>query len=311
MNEAYYTQLGDRADLADVEVNAPEGYIASQILPIVTVKEKTGVIYYATVTADVTAQAGRAAGAAPNGTQISDSSTTFTAAESIKRGKITPDEVKTMGSIQKADLVGAKFAKRSVMNAFEGDVAALIMASGSAADATFDPSKVRTQIQTAKQSMRLYQGQTALIAATYNIESMLQSMLSDSVYGAALARLVTGSSGVEAVRGITLEAWKQALALFFGVGKVLAGDDTVWNATAIAGRFAVGKLDDSGDELAHKYQPVLGKVFQFAPDGKNPWFVESIPDRITKNNYYDATQWYDAVILNSDAVYVFDGVPQS
>jgi len=310
MNDAYYTQTGERADLAAVEVNAPEGYIAPKILPIVPVREKTGVIYYATVTADAAAQTGRGVGVAPDGTQISDSSTTFTCAESIKRGKVTPDEAKTMGGIEKADEVGAKFAKRSVMKHLESDVGGLILASGAEADYHFDPSKIRTQIQTAKQALRLYEGRTALIAATFNIEAMLQSMLADAVYGAALARLVTGASGVAAVQGISLEAWKQALALFFGVNDVLAGDDTVWNAAAVAGRFAIAKLDDSTDELAHKYKPVLGKIFQFAPDGKNPWLIESIGDRITKNNYYDATQWYDSVILNSGAVKVFDGVPQ-
>jgi hypothetical protein len=310
MNDAYYTQTGERADLAALEVNAPEGYIADKILPIVPVREKTGVVYYATVTADVAAQTNRSVGAAPDGTQISDSNTTFTCAEAIKRGKVTPDEAKTMGGIEKADMVGARFAKRSVMKNFEQDVCALILQSGSDADAAFDPAKVRTQIQTAKQAMRLYEGRTALVAATYNIEAMLQAMLSDATYGAALARLVTGTSGVAAVQGISLEAWKQALAIFFGVQDVLAGDDTVWNATAVAGRFAIVKLDDSADELAHKYKPVLGKAFQFLPDGKNPWLIEAIADRITKNNYYDATQWYDAVVLNSGAAYVFDGVPQ-
>jgi hypothetical protein len=306
MNDAYYTELGERADLAALEVNPPEGYIAGQILPIVPVSDKTGVIYYATLTADSAAQTNRSTGAAPSGTQISASNTTFTAAEAIKRGSITPDEAKVMGGIQKADMVGAKWAKRQVMAYMEGDVRTLIL--GGTKDASFDPAKVQTDVQTAIQDVRLYEGRSALISSTWTIKAMMQKLLSNNTYGPALARLVGSVGGPAGMQGMSLEAWKQALAIFFGVDTVLAGDDTIWNATAVQGRFAIAKLDDGTDELSHKWKPVLGKVFQFMPDGKNPWLIESIPDRLTKNNHYDATLWYDAVVLNSGAFYLFDGV---
>lgn len=306
MNDAYYTSEQERADLAALEVNPPEGYIGSQILPTVPVTDKSGVVYYATVTADSAAQTNRSTGAAPNGTQISASNTSFTAAEAIKRGSITPDEVKVMGGIEKADKVGAMWAKRQVMAYLEGDIRTLVL--GGTKDATFDAAKVQTQVQVALQAVRRYEGESALIASTWTLKAMLQQLLADDAYGPALARLVTGSSGVEAVRGLSLDVWKQSLAIFFGVDKVLAGDDSIWNAAAVAGRFSIAKLDDGMDELSHKWKPVLGKVFQFLPDGKNPWLIESIPDRLTKNNHYDATLWYDAVILNSSANYLFDGV---
>ena len=308
MNDRLYTQEGERPDLAAMEVAAPEGFIAHEILPIVPVVDKTGIIYYATATADVAAQTGRAVGAAPTATQISDSSTTYTCAEAIKRGRITPDEAKQMGGIEKADAVGAKFAKRSVMRARETDCAGLILATGAAADNAFDPAKIQTDVQDAIDTFELYDGVTALIASTWVFKAMLQEMLLDSTYGPALARLVSGASGVQAVQGLSLEAWKQAVAIFFGVDKVLAGNSGIWNATAINGRFAIAKLDDDPDPMSHKWKPVLGKTYQFLPDGTNPWFIESIPHRNTKNNFYDATGWYDAVLLNSAAVYVFDGV---
>jgi hypothetical protein len=306
MNDAYYTELGERADLAALDVNPPEGYIGSQILPTVPVTQKTGVVYYATVKADAAAQTNRSTGAAPDGTQIAQSNTTFTAAEAIKRGSITPDEAKGMGGIEKADMVGAKWAKRQVMSYLEGDIRTLIL--GGTKDASFDPAKVQTQVQDAVQDIRLYEGRSALIASTWTIKAMLQQMLNDQTYGPALARLVTGASGVDAIRGLSLDIWKQSLSIFFGVDQVLAGDDSIWNASTVAGKFAIAKLDDGSDELSHKWKPVLGKVFQFLPDGKNPWLIESIPDRLTKNNHYDATLWYDAVVLNSGALYIFDGV---
>lgn len=310
MNDAYYTEEGERPALAAMEVNAPEGFIGSKIMPTVPVTQKSGIVYYSTLTADAAAQTNRSTGAAPNGVQISQSNATYTAAEAIKRGSITPDEAKGMGGIDKADEIGAKYSKRQVMRYLESDIAALVMDSGSAVDAHFDPAKIQTQIQTALQSLRLYEGKTALVASTYNLKAMLQAMLTDGVYGPAMARLVTGTTGVEAVRGLSLDAWKQSLAIFLNVDQVLAGDDGIWNATAIAGRMSIIKIDDSADELSHKWKPVYGKVFQFLPDGKQPYLIESIPDRLTKNNHYDATIWYDAMALNTGANYTFDGIPQ-
>ena len=66
---------------------------------------------------------------------------------------------------------------------------------------------------------------------------------------------------------------------------------------------------DGSDELVHKYEPVFARNYLFLPDGKNPWFVESIGDRLTKANVYDAALWYNVVELNSAAIYVFSGIP--
>lgn len=306
MNDAYYTDTAERPDLAALEVNAPEGYIGSMILPTVPVMDKTGVVYYATVTADSAAQTGRSIGAAPNGTQIAPSNTTFTAAEAIKRGSITPDEAKVMGGIDKADQVGAKWAKRQVMAYLEGDIRTLIL-GGTPSD-NFDPAKLLTQTQTALQALRLYEGRTALVTSTATLKAMVQAILNNTTFGPSFARLIAGGSPAVAATGMSLAAWRSALAIFLGVDEILAGDDGIWNATAVSGRYAICKLDDGADPLSHKWKPVLGKVFQFLPDGSNPWLIESIADRLTKNNHYDATLWYDAVILNSAAVYLYSGV---
>jgi hypothetical protein len=310
MNDSYYTERGERPELAALEVNPPEGYIGKNLMPIVPVREKTGVIYYATVTADAAAQTGRAAGTAPTSTQISTSNTTFTAAEAVERGAITPDEVKSFGSIEKADLIGAKWAKRQVMNAYEGDVRDIILGSGAAADASFDAAKFQTQVQDALQTTRLFEGRTAMVASTRNLRGMLQEMLSDPVHGPALARLVGAQGGPEAVMGLNVKMWMAALALWFGVDEVMAGDDTIWNAAAVLGRLAVVKYDDGSEELSHKYKAILGKTWQFMPDGVNPWVIQTVDDRVNVNNLYDAYLWYNVIALNSAATYVFDGIPQ-
>ncbi len=306
--DPFYTITGPRPDLAAIEVNPPEGYIGSKIVPTVHVADKTGTIYYATVTSDGTAETDRSAGAAPDSTQISNSNTTWTCAEAILRGKITPDEVKGMGGIEKADVVGAKYAKRAVMKAMEATIANLVLDSGVAASDSFDPAKVLTDVQDALHSLRQYEGRTTLVASTKTLKSMWQELLNETTASKVLSRIVSGTAPGVAAGGLNMQAWLDAVALYLGIDQVLAGDDTVWNATAISGRFAIGKFDMGTDELSHKYMPVYGKNFVFLPDSGSPYFIESIADRLTKNNMYDCSVWYDVVEFNAAAKYVFDGV---
>jgi hypothetical protein len=301
MQDSLYTQNGDRPDLAPIEVNPPEGYIAAKILPISPVMEKAGSVAYATVTADVAAQTGRSAGAAPATTQISNSATTFSCAEAVKRGGITPDEVKQMGGIEKADIVGTKFAKRSVQNYLESDVCAHIL--GTAASATFDPAKLKTQVQVAANAVRRYEGKSSLIASTKTLQAMMQGILTEAPTDNLFSRLVNGSASA-----LSLQSMLDGLKFYLGIDQVLAGDDGIWNAGAYAGHFAIAKLDDGTDPLSHKWNPVLGKTFQFLPDGENPWVIKSVADLTLVNNFYDAYQWFDTIILNAGAIYVFDGV---
>lgn len=304
----FYFTDEERPDLASLEVSAPEGFIADEILPIVPVLDQTGTVYYMAAVSDVTAQTGRTAGAAPTATRISDSSTTFTTAEAIKDGAITPDEVKQMGGLDKAAIVGTKFAKRSVMRYRESDVAALILASGAAADNAFDPAKVQTDVQDALDAMELYEGRRVLIASTWVLKAMRQQMLLDGTYGESIARMVGARGGAEGLRQAGLDEWKRALAAWFGLDEVKAGNSGIWNATAIQGRFAIAVIDDDPDSMSHKYKPVLGKTYQFLPDGEQPYYIRTIPDTKNEDNRVRAKAKYDAILLNSGAVYVFDGV---
>jgi len=213
-----------------------------------------------------------------------------------------------MGGIEKADVVGAKFAKRTVMAYLEADIAASVLDSGVAASASFDPAKILTQTQDALQAVRLYEGRTTLVGSTKTLRGMVQALLGDATQGKVISRIVSGTGPSVASTGLNFSSWMAALAMYFGVDQVLAGDDTIWNASAISGRFAIGKFDTGEDPMSHKWRPCYAKNFQFLPENGNPWFLESIGDRLTKNNMYDATIWYDVVELNAAAKYVFDGV---
>ena len=305
--DPYYTITGPRPDLAAVEVNPPEGYIGSKLIPTISVTDKTGTVYYNNVTVDVSAQTGRSTLNAPSSTTIAGTSTTYTCAEAISRGKIAPDEVKAFGGIANADQIGVKFAKRNVLNAIEAAIATVT--TGSAADATFDAAKFTTQAQTALDTVRLYYGKTTLLGGTITLKRMVQAMLADENVGPMLSRIVSGTSPSVATGGVQFSAWLNAISMLIGVDQVLAGDDAIWNAGDNANKLVIGKFDDNSDPLRYKYEPVFARNYLFLPDGTQPWYVETIADRLTKANVYDASAWYNVVTLNTSAIYVFGGVP--
>jgi len=304
---SFYTEEGDRSALqSEIEINAPEGYIGTKMMPVVPVTEKAGSMAYATVTAETTAQTSRAAGTAPTATQISNSAHAWACAEIIERAAITPDEVKQMGGIDKADKIGFRWAMRSVLKAREALIAAVVCGT---ADASFDPAKLRTQTQTALQALRLYPGKSVLAAGTYTLKAMVQAIAGDSDAGPAFARIVTGTNAAEAVLGLSIKAWLQGLALFIGVDEVLAGDDDVWSvAGGTAEKFSIVKVDTTNDPLSHKYLPILGKCITFLPDGSLGWELQGVADRTLINNFYDAKMWIDVETYNAAAVYTFNGV---
>jgi len=305
--DPFYTSTGPRPDLAAIEVNPPESYIGNKVIPPVFVADKTGDVYYHALVADVAAQTGRTTLNAPTGTAITNSKTTFTCAEVIKRGEIDPAEAKSMGGIAKADMIGAKFAKRSVMNAVETLIAAAT--TGSTADDTFDPAKFLQQSQTALDAIRRYYGKTTLLGSTSALKRVVQTLLSDSTSGKVFSRLVSGVSPAVAAQGLSFKSWMDGLALYLGVDQVLAGDSAIWNAGTSANKVVIGKFDDGSEELVHKYEPVYGRQFVYLPDGGSPWYIESIGDRNVKSNKYDASVWQNIVELNAAAIYVLDGVP--
>jgi len=303
---SYYTEEGDRSALqSEIEVNLPEGYIGTKMMPVTAVTEKAGSMAYATVTADSTAQTGRVAGVAPTPTQISNSAHAWACTEIIDRAAITPDEAKQMGGMDKADKIGFRWAMRQVLAAREALIAAVVLGT---ADDTFDAAKLRTDTQTALQALRLYPGMAVLAASTMTLTAMVQQIAATSHIGEAFARIVTGANATEAVLGLSFKAWLRGLAMFLGVDDVLAGDDAVWNAGTCAGKFSIVKVDNTNDPLSHKYIPVLGKTITFLPDGTQGWELSGVADRTLINNFYDAKMWIDVETYNAAAVYTFDGV---
>lgn len=307
MNDMFYTTDGERNDLAaSINFNPPTGYIGDKLLPVVPMAEKSGTLYYAGLPVDQTADTSRSVGTAPTSTQLATSTTTFLCAELSRRAKISPDEAKSFGGIDKADEIGAKAAVRSVLNAKEAAQAAATL--GVTASATFDPAKFFEISQTALTTIKRYSGKTVLYGAAVSIKKAVQGILADKTFGPVLARTISGTSNAVAAAGLNEQAWYNALALLMGIDMVLPGDDTIWAANTLAGKIGIAKVDEGVSPLSHKWEPILGKTFQFLPDGTSPFVLRSVADTVNVNNLYDCYIWQNVVILNSGANYVFEGI---
>lgn len=301
--EQFYTQKGNRPDLQALVVNLPEGYIGNKVFPVTTVAEKSGTIYYSTVTANSAAQTNRVSGAAPATTLIANSSTTYTCVENIKRSTVDVTEVKTFGSVAKSDEMQGKWVKKQIARAQEAaQVAALLTA---AADVSFDGATFGTQVQTGLDAIRNYSGKTALVGAT----SLIKTIMANSDVSAKLLRVVTGVNPSTAAEGLAFKLGCDALATWLGVDMVLAGDSAIWTASSAAGKVAIVKIDESGDALSYKYEPIIGKTYVYLPD---PALVDGITinsndDRVNLVNIVDGYSHFVVKQLNA-AKYIIGSV---
>jgi len=300
--EQYYTQEGDRKDLA-VNLNPPENYIGYKLMPIVEVGQKSGTVYFMDVdtVANSASQTNRASGSAPSPTLLADSSTSYTCGERIKRAAVDVTEAKQI-TVAGADKAGVRWAARQVWNAHEAEVAALIMDQDP--DDTFTASTFVQDVQTALDSMRNIEGRTALVASTQTFRWICQN----STVAAMILRIVTGNAPGEAVQGLSLQQSTYAMAILLGVDDILLGSEELWGDEAGYGRrFAIVKYDASGDALSQKAAPIFGKTIAYLDEqGAGGIFgVSATADRVNLRNLYDCVAWWDAVQFNSEAVYLF------
>lgn len=296
------TITGRREDLELIQVNRPEGYIGNMVYPVLNVMEKTGSVYYTTLTADSAAQTGRSAGAAPTKTLLSESVTTFSCAEAIKRYGVPKAEVKQMGGIEKADRLGGMASKRSVMRKLETDIAAALIDSTSYGSASDISSAIVDGIIGAAQSVKRYAGKLAFITSVTGYRWLIQQTEIKNL-------LLRTFGGLDPVQAMSLqpEVFKAMLQGIFQFDEVLIGDDDHWAIATQEDAAAIVKLPDD-DEFSHKMDPVLGKTALYLPDGQQPFEVESFYDEDTKTNNYDATSWYSIEELNAGAKVIVKGL---
>jgi hypothetical protein len=307
--EAYQTQEGRREDLEAIEVNPVLGYIGTKAYPVLTVTQKTGTVYHTTLTADSAAQAALARGTELTRVRLTETPNAFSCASLEKRYAVSRDEVKQMGDIAKADRLGGMASKRSVQRAQETALAAQLQTVGSHQTGAHVAGAFITEANTALNAMRRYPGQRALILGKSAFHGIMR--FTEVLNQFSLASLALGGSSAEAILSGRPEALKMLLAGIIGVDEVLIGDDDHWGVNVGAsgiGCNAVFLALPGQDEFSHKMDPVLGKLVQYLPDGKQPYILESWYDRELKENVYDAEMWYSIEEYNPEAAYVLTDV---
>jgi hypothetical protein len=298
----YKTITGRRPDLEGIPVNTPQQYIGSMIFPVLNVMEKTGTIYFRAVTGDTAAQTGRNSGTAPTATLLTDSSTTYSVAEAIKRYAVDKAEVQQMGGIEEADKLGGTAAKRSVMRAMESAQAAILLDSTSYSAASDISSAIIDGIIGAAESVKRYTGKLAFVCSTTVYRWLIQQTEIKNL----LLRSFGGLTSEQAM-SLSPAVFKATLQGLFMFDEILIGDDDHWSITGQEDAAAVVKLPPP-EGFSHKMDPVLGKTVLYLPDGSQPFEIESFYDDDDKLNKYDATSWYLTKQLNSGAKKLVKGL---
>lgn len=288
MPKDWKTENGYRPDLAALPVNTPIGFIGENFYPAENKIEKTGDTSYVELVADSAAQTDYKDGDAPAATLIATKETAWSLTRCIKRYGVPKKEVYSIGNVAKADELGGKAAKRSVMRAIEATQLTKVFSGEGTSIAN---GGIITGIQSALSAIRLYEGEKVLACsfATYN-------KIINSAEIAARMSFNGWLGETDSVLGLKPEVLKSMLSNVFGISRVLIGDDTLTPAD----KLVVAALP-SAEELNYKLTPELGRTFKFMPDGSELFDMESFADEKTKTNYYDAESFYGVVEFNAGA----------
>ena len=309
--EQYQTESGRREDLEEslIDLNPYLGAIGNIILPNNDVMSKTGTYYYQDLEADAAAQTGRSASAAPTEVVIGENSSTWSAAEVIKRYLWSRDSVKTMGGLARTDLIAAKAALRSVMRKHETDVAAAVLANASASVDDIEDSFIRTA-QNALKTIHRYPGKKALVMSYTIFHRVMRYTEITSRFG--MASGVPGADMGMQIIAREPEALKLLLKAIIGVDEILIGDDDIWcdGSATYADRAAVIALPDP-EEFSEMADAQFGKTFRYLPDGQSyPFYIESHYDQNDLTNKYDASIWYSLEVMNPGSLVILDGIDE-
>jgi len=261
------------------------------------------------LTADSAAEAALARGTALTTVRLTESANAYSCASVEKRYAVSRDEVKQMGGIEKADRIGAMASKRSVQRYVETALAAQLQTVGSHQTGAHVAGSFLTEAQTALQAIHRYPGRKALMVGWSAFQGIMR--FTEVLNQFSLAALALGGGEAKEVLAGKPEALRMLLAGIIGVDAVLVGDDAHWGVNVGSsgiGCNAVFLALPGEDEFSHKMDPVLGKMVQYLPDGKQPYIIESYYDLSLKENVYDAETWYSIEEYNPEAAYVLTDV---
>jgi len=278
-----------RQDLEALEAVFPETYIGHLIYPTLKVAQRVGDIYFNDIAADSAAQTGRSVGTAPTAVTVASGRVAYSCSEVIKRYRIGFSEVEQMGGIEAADEIGARAAKKSVVDAIEGAIQTVIV--GGSADANYSANAVVTAVRSAINNVVDCAGTLAVVMSwdTYNTIVEYTDVQERLTY-TGVARLPG-----EVVRGVD----PVIMAQVFGVQKCLIGDPDVWTTDDA---IAIVKLP-AQDQFSYKLRPEYGRNVVYQTDGSE-FVIEVAKNDDARAWDYDCYAWYDLAEMNAEGHYL-------
>lgn len=310
----WYTILGQRPDLAALDVNPPIGYIGHLIYPNERVFEPSGSgIGYQTVPTAPTAQVNLTAGTAPTVNLIAQGTFGYSCDDITARAGVSKKETIWLRSVDKADQVGGRAAKRGFMKCIEARALYQSVQVGSGIGAgsitTVQGDSILSKIAEAVDSIRLYPGEKTLVCslkALNKLKGVAEVVERFKLFG------YVAQGTAEEVRSLTHDALVTAMRGLFGVERILIADGTITLAdaqiTGVTGTtpiygdsLLVVYAKPSEEDLSYKEVPELGKCFNFFPHDGDRIMIDTAPDPVRELNMYTASGSSDIVELNPAA----------
>ena len=312
----YQTRTGERKDVLQAalesgRLNPPTEYIGNKIFPMAFHSgELSGDFNYQTLTADGAAQTSRTAGSNLTNNFLTTTEGAYRCAGYEKRYSIERAEVKSLGGIDNADMLGISAAARSVYRAYEELCgAAVIDATGYAARYETVSGKVLEGLSKAAQSVKRYKGKTVLACS----EDWYLDFIGQTDVKAAI-QATFGNAGLLNLNAMLAKGPEATIQLMIAViqfSDIIIGDNDHWQVAGMEDAAAVMRIPDPNVKLSetdmmmlYKEQAVYGISHFWLPDPSDPellFYAESEYDGDSKDNKYDVTGWFQVAQLNAGA----------
>ena len=292
-----------RPDLEAMAYKAPP-YVAASLFPPFLVNQKNGIMQYADVLADLSAQTGRSLAAAPTTTTVVSAQDAFTAAEVIRRVNAGDSEMLLFGGKELWQARAARIVKRSVGASIETAAATATFGGIAGISHSDIGNNAIAGIDRAVERISDFaEGKTCLFGARRTLNRLKR-------YAEVVERMqFTGimPSSVRDVRGVSDEQ----LAAALGVDVVVGGPAAPWftgGSGAYGTYLGVAILPDPSVHPVEEVQ--LGRTTVYAVGGQDPdniFMVEEYYDNNLIAEVVQARAWYQIQLLNKEALYILTG----
>lgn len=295
-----------RTDLEQAEYKAP-GYLTPVLFPLLPRAMRQGTLYYNDIIADIAAQTGRVAGAAPTENTIADAKTTYNLEndEFIDREKVPDGDIAGLGGLMAAQMKAARKGKRAVGEAIEDLTVANILANGSVSYVDIGSSLIAAVSLGYDVLSDYAEGEIALCLSSrlFNLIKRYDEVITRMQFTGILPGSVRDVRGISAAQ----------LASVLNVDRILVGPNGAWydQSATYQDRAALVVLPDAAPGPDEVIQ--VGRTLWFSADGNTPaaesmfevhtWYSE---DKVSE--MCDVRAYAEQHVLNTELIYGLDGI---